>query len=259
MSDLWDAYQSTSHDSPCVVRLDLGIREEAPIQNANKLAKLHIQTKSLFSKKLNFDLVNEIEDVIYSQLTENDFYVGAITRPDTRSFYIYTKDEDTLRNTLESIVSRYKKIQVDLSFEEDAEWGFYLQELYPDQSEDQWVLDRDVMDQIKRRWVMDKSVTDQLEKHNDASHIPREVLHWIYFMDEESREAFKKEVSKSGYQIVEENKLEEEQECAYQLLISHISAVDLDTINKATTRLLTAAQAVGGNYDGWETQIVKSG
>lgn len=40
-------------------------------------------------------------------------------------------------------------------------------------------------------------------------------------------------------------------------MISHISAVDLDTINKATTRLLTAAQAVGGNYDGWETAVIK--
>lgn len=256
MSDHWDAYHSSSHGSHCVIRLDLGIREEAPIPDANKLAKLHIQTKRLFSKKLNFDLVNEIEDVIDSQLTDNDFYVGVITRSDSRSFYIYTKDEDTLRNTLESIVSRYKKIQVDLTFEEDAEWGGYLQELYPDQSEEQWVLGRDVMDQIKRRWVMDKSVTEQLEKQNDALHIPREVRHWLYFKDEESRGAFKKEVTKSGYQIAEENQLEE-QEYGYQLLISHISAVDLDTINKATTRLLTAAQAVGGNYDGWETAVIK--
>ncbi|BBH23218.1 hypothetical protein Back11_45630 [Paenibacillus baekrokdamisoli] len=52
---------------------------------------------------------------------------------------------------------------------------------------------------------------------------------------------------------------EEETEYPYQLSISKFSAVDLDTIYKVTTDLIRTAMKVGGNYDGWETPIVKRG
>ncbi|MFC5472309.1 ribonuclease E inhibitor RraB [Cohnella suwonensis] len=59
------------------------------------------------------------------------------------------------------------------------------------------------------------------------------------------------------YSFVEENTHQEESVLPYQLVLSNMSAVELQTINRFTTELLKKAAAVGGNYDGWESPVIK--
>lgn len=42
----------------------------------------------------------------------------------------------------------------------------------------------------------------------------------------------------------------------YELCISRVSDVRLQTINAATYQLKQAAAKYNGNYDGWETEVV---
>jgi regulator of RNase E activity RraB len=242
MSNQWEVYFTHIENKQSAVRVDLGIYEEVPINNFSRLAILKLETKSLFSKKLNFNLIGLLEDEIDNAIIASDYFVGVITEAETRRMYIYTKDEEVLQNNLLRILRNHKKVRHELTFVEDTNWNFYKDTLYPNFIEKQWILDREVVDQLKG--------------HGDLHHIPREVNHWVYFKDEEKREQFKKVVSQEGFDVIDERLLEEDSPHPYQLTLSNISAVNLISINIITTALLKRAIEYDGDYDGWETKII---
>ncbi len=240
MSDHWDVYLSKSKT---LVRVDVGIIENVPIDGAKTLMEVNMQSRSIFSKKLDFELLGTVEDEIDSHLTELDFVVGAITYADSKSFYYYTMHEDSLFNMLNKVLSKYKKLKCEISIAEDPKWEFYLNTLYPDAFEKQWKIDREVIEQLKA--------------NNDNLQILREINHWIYFPEIKSREDFKRNLNSNFYRIVEEETLQESQ-YPYRLIISHTSTVEFETINKITTVLLKKTIEAGGNYDGWESPVIES-
>ncbi|MNP58415.1 hypothetical protein D3C76_1533280 [compost metagenome] len=101
-------------------------------------------------------------------------------------------------------------------------------------------------------------MVDQLKANQDQQHIPREVRHWIYFPENVSKETFQKSIQSGPYKMEEETELEEHPEMKFQLIISHHTAVDFETIHQHTTGLLQKATAAGGNYDGWESRVIRT-
>ncbi|MCD9025445.1 DUF695 domain-containing protein [Cohnella silvisoli] len=240
MSDHWEVYLSKSKT---VVRVDVGIVGNAPIDGAKILMEVNMKSRSIFSKKLDNELLGTVEDEIESHLTELDYVVGAITYADSKSFYYYTKHKDSLFNMLNKALSKYKKLKCVISIGEDPNWEFYLKTLYPDDFEKQRKIDREVVEQLKA--------------NNDDLHIPREINHWVYFLENKNREDFKRNLDSNFYKIVEEGTLQES-EYPYRLIISHTSTVEFETINKITTELLKKTIEADGNYDGWESPVIES-
>ncbi|KIL34241.1 hypothetical protein SD71_21645 [Cohnella kolymensis] len=241
MSDHWDIYLSKNKT---IVRVDLGIIQDVPISGANALVKVNMISRGFFSKKLDIELVGTAEDEMDSQLTNHDFLVGAITCADSKSFYIYTMHEKILVNMLNKILSKYRKLECEISIAEDPKWEFYLNNLYPDAFEKQWMIDR--------------KVVEQLQSNNDNLQIPREISHWLYFVDNKSREDFKRNLNLNIFRIVEEKNLQDDSEFPLQLIISHTSTVEFETIYQITTELLKKTIDFGGNYDGWESPVIES-
>ncbi len=109
---------------------------------------------------------------------------------------------------------------------------------------------------MRSSWKMNREVVEQLKANNDNLQIPREINHWIYFLEKKSREDFKRNLNSNFYRIVEEETLQES-EFPFQLIISHTSTVEFETINHITTELLKKTIEAGGNYDGWESLIIE--
>lgn len=241
MSDNWGIYLSKNKT---VVRVDMGIIGTSPIYGANTIVKISMRTRNLFSKKLNYKLIGTAEDEIGSQLTEHDFFVGAITYGDAKSFYIYTKQENRLTNMLNNTLSKYKNLKYEILIGDDPSWERYLEDLYPDIFE--------------RQWMQDRNVVDLMGNNGDHLQTAREIKHWLYFENQKSREDFKSQIDPNIYRIIEENELEEDSKFPFQLIISHTSAVEFETISQYTTELLKKAIEVGGDYDGWESPVIVS-
>ncbi len=86
-----------------------------------------------------------------------------------------------------------------------------------------------------------------LTKAGDNLSKPRQVDYWLYFKTAADREKFNlesKEYSKNS-------------ELHYQLKISRVDKVDIDSITKITTTLKKKAAGLNGDYDGWETVVIK--
>jgi hypothetical protein len=84
----------------------------------------------------------------------------------------------------------------------------------------------------------------------------RPVEHWAYFPNPDSRRTFIGEATKLGYttETLIEPKANKDR---YGVRLSCIGLPSLENIDDLTLLLFRAARDYGGEYDGWETQVVR--
>jgi regulator of RNase E activity RraB len=129
-----------------------------------------------------------------------------------------------------------------LKITDDKEWKAYREFLYPNEEALEYMENNKVLINL-----MEKG--DNLAK-------ARQVDHWIYFKNPEDRSKFEAFVKAKEYNIVGKDKLKDN-EYPYQLHISRIDVLDHNTINTITIELKKKAKEFNGDYDGWETFVVK--
>lgn len=139
-------------------------------------------------------------------------------------------------------LSKYKKLKCVISVGDDPKWEFYFRTLCPDVFDKQWKLDWEVVEPLK--------------SHHDNLQLPREIRHWIYFPEIPNSEQFKARLDTNVYRIIEEETIRDSG-YPYQLVISHTSSAEFETINKTTTELLKQTLEAQGKYDGWESPVTK--
>ncbi|MEQ1924435.1 MAG: ribonuclease E inhibitor RraB, partial [Pyrinomonadaceae bacterium] len=80
--------------------------------------------------------------------------------------------------------------------------------------------------------------------------------HWIYFASEAERSQFVTIVGEEGFSVEDLSK-DEEHELPYKAQISRLDKVTPEATDDYILKLWQLAQDYKGNYDGWETFIVK--
>ena len=99
---------------------------------------------------------------------------------------------------------------------------------------------------------------DLLKKHGDNLTTVREINHWIYFKSFDELCDYKDLLFKKGFTIQNIDKIENPNETyPFSLIISRNDRADIKSINEVTLELSRLAEEYNGNYDGWETPIVK--
>lgn len=195
------------------------------------------------SSNEEFEILRKIEDKLNIQLCDKDaaINIARITCNSKRVFVYYstTSCSEKVKESFEG----FQSYKYELHEENDEQWEFYKDVLYPSEEEHQWIKDR--------------SVVAQLERLGDPLSIKRDVHHWIYFKNIEDREKFKIEISKEGYSLVERNNELDVDEGSFGLHIVRDDKVDLESINEVTISLLRKAKNFGAKYDGWEARVKK--
>ena len=95
-----------------------------------------------------------------------------------------------------------------------------------------------------------------LEEYGDIPERPRKIEHWVYFPTEENRADFIRSVVSQGYQC-ENMVAEEENPLDYKLLVSREDPTTEENIDEVVLYLWETAQEFEGEYDGWETTVVR--
>ena len=130
--------------------------------------------------------------------------------------------------------------------QDDAGWTFYFDVLYPTAPDWQRIMNRHVLENLTREG-------DDLSK-------PRRIFHWLYFSNETDRGHCAETARQRGFGIrltAEIDKPNKSFPLALQLY--RIDSVAPSAIDALTLELFSLAQANSGEYDGWETQVVKAG
>lgn len=243
MSDNWNTYLTTIDNKPASFLLDM-----EPWNNNENEKLIHLYRLSIALNEPNEDgltsqkeaeVLYEIEDSLNEQIDQNYLFVGRVTTDGRRDFFYYTDSADgkELEHLAEKILKNNK---YNISrIEEQNPRDFYYDFMYPKKS--------DLQQMVNRQLV------DKLREHGDNLEQARTVKHWIYFSSEESRNLFKGKVQRDGF-VIDDQDLQDNK---YSLVISRSDFVQLHLISEVTDYLTTAAQDFQGDYDGWETKVIK--
>jgi hypothetical protein len=247
MPEDWNFYFCNVNDVLASVFLDLGLRELVPDRGKPNLLWVWVYLKwprdDGLSASSEFESLKAIEEKLTKTMTERFAAVlcGRITTDGRREFYYYAPRSERLEIAIEDVMSHFRDYEVDCGSKVDSEWTQYLDVLYPSDE--------------NRQRIENRKVLEVLEKKNDTLKTPRDVCHWIYFRTEAGRGEFWDAVSPLEYRAQSQPR-SDRSDFPFGLCIVRFQSVDPTEIDNAVIELFRLAKKHGGDYDGWETEVI---
>jgi uncharacterized protein (TIGR01619 family) len=250
MSENWDIYMEYIEGKLASFLLDMDIWKEIDIEKYKHCFYLELKIKEPNEDGFPFgdesEKLNEVEDSFTESLGyKNNINVGRITTNGVRKVIYYsTKGLDN--NILEVAKSFIRQTGYQFNIIQIVEknaWEYYYNFLYPSK--------------YQKEHMANRKVVDSLVSHGDKLEESRKVEHWLYFNNGIKMKLFVDEIQKMGYNIESINNKLDEEVGKYMLIISRIELVDYNSINKVTDFLLEILKKYEGEYNGWETYVIK--
>jgi len=247
MSENWDFYFLRVDDKPASIFVDLGIASEAPIEALPFMAyvRLYMQhpRPDGLSSQEEFDALTSVERAIQRDLAGDGgiLYVGRKTGDGVRDFYFYTAQSRDWDSRVKTLMGRFAAYEFDCGCRVDSEWQTYFEFLYPSDAD--------------RQRMKNSRVCEALQKHGDRLTDEREIDHWAYFPSASARSAFVEQASRLGFRLRSLSEPEKPGD-RYGVRLFRVDVPTLDGIDDVTLPLFHLATELGGEYDGWETQVI---
>ena len=246
MSKDWDFYLCEVEGKPASVFLDLGVAADAPLARFPFAAVLRLSLLSPsadgLSSRDEFDALTAIEDALAAHLvSRSTTYVGRITSDGRRDFHFYTAAERGWNEQVAAVLAEFPTYRFRCVVESDPDWNTYFETLSPSDED--------------RERIQNRRTCAALQAQGDRLETPRPIEHWAYFRKSKPRQAFIDQATALGYRIDELIDPEEKGE-PYAVRLCCDGIPSLRGIDEITLPLFRAARECGGQYDGWETQLV---
>jgi Family of unknown function (DUF695)/Regulator of ribonuclease activity B len=247
MSEDWDFYLLSVDDKPASIFVDLGIAKEAPLRSLPFMAYLRVYMKAPrpdgLSSREEFDTLKAIEDSFGEGLTNDGrtIYVGRNTSDGCRDIYFYTAQPDGWSDRVTRLMQLFVGYEFDCGHRDDPEWKTYFEFLYPSGGD--------------RQRIENRRVCDALEQHGDLLTQKREIDHWAYFPNASARASFVERALRLGFRL---RSMSEPAKAGdqYGVRLYRIDVPARESIDDVTISLFQLAAEHGGEYDGWETQVI---
>jgi regulator of RNase E activity RraB len=248
--DEWDFYLTRIDDTAASFFLNLWYRSHAPLAGADTLYRCDLQILEPGPHGLgeagDADRLLEIEEIIRERAGALDIHlVGRVRWNGMWLLRLFGPPglTDRLREVVGSAIGKKRSRKFEVDATADPEWSHYFDFLCPDEE--------------RQQWMSDRSVVEVLMEQGDDTSVPRRVDHWAYFDTARQRDAFLRAVTQDGYELESayEDETSDRRFCAQ---IYRIDVVDLEEIHDVVMSLIAHAQEHDGEYDGWETSVVRS-
>jgi regulator of RNase E activity RraB len=248
MSEDWNLFERNGSMEPMMVFMNTALKDKAPIEGLFRLVAIIFNMYSLWDAAGNSsrgaqDLFYSLEDKLMKRMQDSKraVYVGRISVQNKMELYFYAHEAEDWEAKLSEIMVDFPSFRYYTSVKEDAEWSFYLEDMYPQPLEEQW--------------MRNAKISYALNRHGDMADIVREVEHWLHFDNKISMDAVKGKVRLLGYNIINADIDTTKTLNPYVLQLRKKHALDLATVNQVTKELFTLALEAGGTYDGWGTRL----
>ena len=244
----WNFYMCRVDDKPASIRLNLALSNIAPVEDYKHRISIFIKmnnpTEDGLSSNEEYPILCDIEDKVINKLEKlEDIFAGTVKSQGRLELYVFTKNPEKTEKICEEAFSNFPNYQWKYFIDEDKEWDFYFNFLYPDVYSYQAMMNRSVIENLTNQG-------DNLEKE-------REIDHWLYFSSEENINIAIKKVKELGYKVLSSEKLDDENNYPYQLNISRMDNVIFNHVNEVVWELIEIVEPLDGYYDGWGCPITK--
>lgn len=245
----WNFYFTSREEKSASIALNFNLRESAPdpvrsnLQRI-KLCMLEPRPDGLSSNEES-DALFAIEDALAPRLRQvcDASFVARITCNNHREWLFYAATSALTMDVVESVKRQYPAYTFSVTSTEDPDWSVFLEEIYPSDEEEQWVLNRMVLDEMQAK--------------GDKLDTPRDTRHFVDFSDHENRAAFRQSALSLGYTVEGELESPDSQQ-PFSICVSKTQDMAWDKLHDDFIKLFRACAATGGFYDGWECETVES-
>jgi len=247
--DNWDVYMASYEKGPGSNVINMSAKRNAPNKELSFILVTGVSfdgcsTDGLPTKNQFPDLYT-IADSIEKIVTTNtkSIHAGTFTYQCERLDYYYVKDTNGISANLQKCyISTFPKYRPYINIKEDKTWEAYLGFLYPNEE--------------TLEYMGNQKIVLKLQEAGDKLEKPRKVDHWLYFAAEADRNCILAYI-KANHFTIESKEIDKSLEKSFKLQISRTDKVDLPTINQVTLDLRKDVLKCNGDYDGWETFVVK--
>jgi hypothetical protein len=248
VDDHWEFFPCQMGDERAFIFVDVG--GDSTVAGApTRLVKLRLQYHRPHPDGLptneEYDAVIAIENELEAFVKEGaDRYVGRVTVGGHRYFYFYTSRNDFAWRRFIGELAARSGYELTPTFCDDPEYAGYWRDLFP--GDDDW------------RVIYDMKVIEGLETHGDDGTAPRQIDHWIYFPAKGAVMPFIAWAESNGF-VHDPQYSHEDDDGRYCVRVHHEGPASIESVSHHTIALRRKAAELGGDYDGWETPVIKPG
>lgn len=250
IEEKWDAYPCKVDHAPAFMLLNMAYINHAPIAGAPTCYWLSFEIADPGEHGMGVgpcaDQLYDLEEQTAQTLEMTElYYVGRLRNKGTWQLMFFGPAglDAIIDATAAKTIEQHGHVPYEFGSKQDPEWSIYTDFIFPDPE--------------RYRWIMDRSVVDQCAKHGDLHDQPRRVDHWMYFTDKAKRDATADACQREGFAI--ENRPDDnEGERPFGLQVYREDPVELGHIHAVVMLLVELTGQYGGDYDGWETFIVRA-
>ena len=250
MQEYWELYMKQIDGNPASVLFNAGISMEKeelqysyPIIAFVKVKLKEPNERGMLSESEEPE-ISYLEDKLEASLIKFRIgkYVGRIISDGYVTFLYYLQFTYNWQDFLEFALGEFESYEISSGYQDDDQWGYYQNLLYPSPKE--WQI------------IQNHKVCDAMRAKEDNLHLPRAIEHKLFFTESEAeRDALIGKLQKEGFRV--QNEIENE-EGIKGLSFYRIDKPFYHDIDDLTLALIDLLEAHGASYDGWETSIVKS-
>ncbi len=245
----WDTYLAQYEKGAGSTTLSMDLVKTAPVKELCFVVITGVTYKRCkadgFPAKEEFENLYKISDDAnnaISSVTKSEL-AGTFTSQCERLDYIYVGDTTAIRSKLVKLYKeKYSSYKYYLNIRPDKNWAAYLTFLYPNEETQEYMSNQRVVMRLV-------SAGDKLTK-------PRPIDHWLYFKNKSGRDSFIKYAEGMGFKVAGTDFIKDS-ELGYQLHLFKSSSIDLGALSSLTMLLRKKAKELNGEYDGWESIVVK--
>lgn len=245
----WDVYLAQYQKGVGSTLINMSLKGSAPMKEFIYLLKIGVNVIDCTSEGLpskgEFKMLYKISDkikFIVDSISKNKA-AGTFSYQCERTDYYYLTDTTGMLEFIESaFFANFPGYKHTITIRKDQNWEAYLTFLYPNLE--------------SYEYMTNEKVVLNLTKEGDDLTMPRQVDHWVYFKTEVDRNAFISFALNEKFKVESKNFLKDGH-LKYQLQISRTDNVDMKSITAITMQLRKKAKELNGEYDGWETFVMK--
>ncbi|MCX6319697.1 MAG: DUF695 domain-containing protein [Bacteroidetes bacterium] len=245
----WDTYLATFQKKPGSILLNMSLKSSAPQQAYPFLLVTGVKftdcSREGFPSSREYKKLFLISDSVKAvvERTTGAVLCGTFTYQCQRLDYFYVQDTARLRLPLSGVYkNQLPDYEYYINIKADKGWNTYLDFLFPSDTI------RDFMDNQK--------ILMALERAGDKLLRSRPIEHFAYFKSEADRTCFSSFVLKKGFRIT---KKDNSGGAGAPLLLqfSRIDKPQVNIISRITIELRRQAAKCNGEYDAWETAVIR--
>ena len=248
MQEVWEAYMKPMDGRPASVAFNAEVAQMLPDNEFAVVGYVKVRlgtpTPEGFVSEAEADEIGFIEDRLEMEALRYRIgkYVGRVVTGGEAHFIFYLKYDFEWPGVVAAAMGHFPEYAYESGSRADAQWEVYRKLLFP----------------TAREWQMihNHHACDRLRAAGDNLRLPRAIEHRVYFETEKARSQFAEAITKEGFKVQKEVPPSEKTPL-YGLHFYRTDTPYYYDIDALTHALIALGARFDGEYDGWETSLVR--